>query len=54
LSREAVTVTASTTTITMSDVVVAISGMSASCRCPKCNTSLTPMNAKITDRPVER
>jgi hypothetical protein len=40
--------------ITTSDVPVEISGMESSRRCPQCRTSLAPMNARITDSPVER
>ena len=40
--------------ITTSDAPVEISGTASSCRWPQCSASLTPMNARIRDSPVER
>jgi hypothetical protein len=51
---EATTVTASTPRMTSSDVEIATSGNRSFCRCPQCSSSFTPMNARISERPVER
>jgi hypothetical protein len=44
----------STTMITSSDVEFSISRPLSSWRCPKCRMSLTPMKARMNERPAAR
>jgi hypothetical protein len=54
LTRLATLVTASTTPMTARDTAVVISGTRGLRSWPQCRISLTPMNAKMSARPLDR